>query len=134
LEQLLFFNTKQSRVREGIEDSLVHFGVPSLEEGPAGLSIRVGEHQSQVLFAFDTKRSHEKPVGVVVFIRTCTTDLVIMHIAVDPGYTLKSEPDRLGLGLALVERVKEIGRSIAGVQRVVLFYRREIVIPVRTDG
>jgi hypothetical protein len=128
LEKLLFFNPKQNKVRDGIEDSLAHFGVPRLEEKATGLSIFVGEYQTQALFAFDTELSPEKPVGVVVFIRTCRADLVIMHIAVDPRYSLKNASDNFGLGLALIEKVKEIGKSLAGVQRILLFYRREVVI------
>jgi ribosomal protein S18 acetylase RimI-like enzyme len=128
LEELLYFNPRQYRVRDGIEESLARFGVPRLEEGADGLSIRVGDIQPQVLFAFDTERSQNEPVGVVVFIRARTTDLTIVHLAVDPKYALRSEPGRLGLGLALVEKVKEIGRSIAGVQRIVFLYREEVVM------
>jgi len=34
----------------------------------------------------------------------------------------------LGLGLALIEKVKEIAARIVGVQRIVFFYRPEVVI------
>jgi hypothetical protein len=84
LEDLLFFNPQQHLVREGILESLEQFGHPRLEETANGLSVRVGNHEAQTLFAFDRDRRSIDPVGVVVFVRTAPTDVAIMHVAVNP--------------------------------------------------
>jgi hypothetical protein len=34
----------------------------------------------------------------------------------------------VGLGLTLVEKVKEIAARIVGIKRIVFFYRQEVVI------
>jgi len=128
LEDLLFFNPQQHRVREGILESLEQFGQPRLEETADGLSVRVGNHEAQTLFAYDRDRRGIDPVGVVVFLRTAPTDIAIMHVAVHPDYSLQGRHGGVGVGLTLVEKVKEIAARIVGIKRIVFFYRQEVVI------
>lgn len=128
LEDLLFFNPRQHLVRQGIINSLARFGHPRLEEIPAGLSVRVGDHEAQTLFAFDRARKNKAPVGVVVFLRTTPEEIAIMHVAVDDDYALHGTEAGVGLGVTLVEKVKEIASRIVGVKRIVFFYRQEVVI------
>ena len=130
LEELLFFNPRQYRVREGIVDSLGKFGHPRMEDTPNGLSVRVGDHETQTLFVFDQDRGDGGPVGVVVFIRTSPTEIAIMHLAVHPDYALQGGRAGLGLGLILIGKVKEIASRIVGVRQIVLYYRQEIVIQI----
>jgi hypothetical protein len=128
LEELLFFNPRQHRVREGILNSLESFGHPRLEETPEGLAIRVGDHEAQTLFAYDRERPGADPVGVVVFLRTSPEEIAIAHVAVHSDYALQGKRAGLGLGVTLVEKVKEIAARIVGVRRIVFFYRQEVVI------
>jgi ribosomal protein S18 acetylase RimI-like enzyme len=127
LEELLFFNPRQFRVRSGILDSLRQFGHPRLEDVPDGLAVRVGDHEAQTLFAFDQDRRGGL-VGVVVFLRTTPTDIAIMHVAVHPDYALQGRHGGTGLGVALVEQVKSIASRIVGVKRIVFVYRNEVII------
>jgi len=128
LEDLLFFNPQQHRVREGILESLEQFGQPRLEETADGLSVRVGNHEAQTLFAYDRDRRGIDPVGLVVFLRTAPSDIAIMHVAVDPDYSHQGRHGGMGVGLTLVEKVKEIAARIVGIKRIVFFYRQEVVI------
>jgi hypothetical protein len=128
LEELLFFNPRQYRVREGILNSLARFGHPRLEASSEGLSVRVGEHEAQTLFAFDREKLSPDPIGVVVFLRTSPAEIAIMHVAVHPDYALQGRRGGIGLGVALIEKVKEIAARIVGIQRIVFFYRQEVVI------
>jgi hypothetical protein len=128
LEALLFFNPQQHRVREGILESLEQFGQPRLEETADGLSVQVGNHEAQTLFAYDRDRRGIDPVGVVVFLRTAPTDISIMHVAVQPDYSLRGRHGGVGLGISLVEKVKEIAARIVGIKRIVFFYRQEVII------
>jgi ribosomal protein S18 acetylase RimI-like enzyme len=130
LEELLFFNPSQHKVRQGIITSLEKFGQPRLEEIPAGLSVRVGNHEAQTLFAFDRDRRAPDPIGVVVFLRTSPEEIAIMHVAVHPDYALQGKHKGVGLGVTLLEKVKEIAARIVGVKRIIFFYRQEVVIRV----
>ncbi len=51
-----------------------------------------------------------------------------MHVAVGDDYALQGSQAGLGLGVTLVEKVKEIACRIVGVKRIVFFYRQEVVI------
>jgi hypothetical protein len=128
LEDLLFFNPRQGRVREGILNSLQEFGHPRVEESVGGLAVRVGDHEAQTLFAIDRDRRNHSPVGVVVFLRTSREEVAIIHVAVHDDYALQSSVSGVGLGVTLVEKVKEISARILGVKKIVFFYRREVVI------
>jgi hypothetical protein len=128
LEDLLFFNPRQHLVRQGIINSLTQFGHPRVEETADGLSVRVGDHEAQTLFAFDRDSKSKAPVGVVVFLRTSREEIAIMHVAVDDDYALQGSEAGVGLGVTLVEKVKEIASRIVGIKRIVFFYRQEVVI------
>jgi hypothetical protein len=128
LEELLFLNPRQHLVRDGIINSLERFGHPKVVETPTGLAIKVGDLESQTLFAFDRARDSEAPVGAVIFIRTGREEMSIMHVAVHEDYALHGAEAGVGLGVTLVEKVKEIARRIVGIQRIVFFYRRHVVI------
>lgn len=131
LEDLLFFNPRQHKVREGIIDSLAKFGHPRVVDTPSGLSVRVGDHEAQTLFAFDRERLDPAPIGVVVFLRTSPEEIAIMHVAVDPEYALQGQRAGVGVGVTLVEKVQEIASRIVGIQRIVFFYRQHVVIRLR---
>ena len=108
VENLFFLNPRQYRVRDGITESLEAFGHPRLEEKDGSVFLHVGDKDAQTLFAFDGSRTGDDPVGVVVFLRNSPAEIVIMHMAVRPDYALRGKRAGLGLGLALIEKVKEI--------------------------
>ncbi len=130
LEELLFLNPRQHLVRDGILHSLKQFGHPRVEESSAGLSVRVGQAEAQTLFAFDRSRRNPAPVGVVVFLRTSHEEIAVVHVAVHEDYALQGAEAGVGLGVTLVEKVKEIATRIVGVKRMVFFYRRHVVIRI----
>ena len=118
----MFLNSRQFRVRDGIIESLRQFGHPRLEETSDVLSVRVGELDTQTLFAFDRDSKDNAPIGLVTFLRTSTADMSILHLAVSANYTLRGRHAGLGLGLILIDKVKEIASRIVGVRRIVLQY------------
>jgi hypothetical protein len=130
LEELLFLNPDQHRVREGIVHSLERFGHPQVVETPAGLGIRIGDQEAQTLFAFDRDHLGDEPVGIVLFLRTSREEITVLHVAVHPDYALQGTHGGAGLGVVLVDKVKEIAAKIVGVRRVAFFYRREVVLRV----
>lgn len=130
LEEMLFFNPRQHRVRKGIVNSLQQFGHPRVEETADGLSVRIGDREAQTLFTFDRDRRGGDPIGVVVFLRTSPVEITVLHVAVHPDYALQGRRGGLGLGVILVEKVKEIASRIVGVEKVSFFYRQEVVLRV----
>jgi len=124
----MFFNPDQFRVREGIVSALHKFGHPRIEETADSISIRVADMEAQTLFAFDEGRHGGDPVGVVVFIRTSSIEIAIMHIAVHPDYTLQGRRAGLGLAFVLIEKVREIAARIVGIKQIIFFYRNDVIM------
>jgi hypothetical protein len=128
LEELMFFNPRQFRVREGIISSLAKFGHPRLVADGENLTVRIGEEQAQTLFAYDRDTPDGAPVGMIAFLRTSPEEIAILHVAVNEDYSLRGRHSDLGLGLRLMDKVKEIAQRIVGVRRILFFYRKEVVI------
>lgn len=130
VENLFFLNPRQYRVRDGIVGALSKFGQPWLEEKDDGIYLRVGDKDVQTLFAFDGGLTTNDPIGVVVFLRSLPAEMVIMHLAVHPDYTLQGRHGDLGLGLVLIEKVREIASRIVGIRQIILYYQQKIVIKI----
>src|ERR1700753_3337921 len=82
LEQLLFFNSNQHRVRDGIEQSIETYGVPELFEDDDGLRPGVGRTAAvQTLFAV---AAGGRPLGVAVFLRSAQQRFAVLHLGIDP--------------------------------------------------
>jgi len=89
LEQLLFFNVNQYRVRVGIQQSIDTYGVPEIYERDGALRVRVGDIAGvQTLFAISEVG---KPLGVAVFVRSAHERFAVLHLGVDP----KLDPEPL---------------------------------------
>ena len=125
MENLFFLNPRQYRVSTNIVDALEKFGHPRLEEKDDSIYLCVGDKGAQTLFTSMTVLMAD-PVGVVVFLRDSPTEVIIVHIAVHPDYALHGRRAKFGVGMALVDKVKEIASRMLGVQRILFFYRPDV--------
>jgi hypothetical protein len=121
LEQLLFFNVNQHRVRLGIQESIETYGVPEIHEHDGGLSIRVGDIEGvQSLFAVSDVG---RPLGVAVFVRLARERFVVLHLGVQQPYTVASEFNTRVL-LKLMHEIRSAARRTHGVDRIELVYKQ----------
>jgi hypothetical protein len=121
LEQLLFFNVNQHRVRNGIEDSIRTYGMPQICEREGSLRIdfaAVGDVQN--LFAVNTDG---RPIGVALFMRAGEDRFVVIHVGVEPppGKQSGANPPVL---FKLMHAVRRAARRTRGIQRIEYAYRR----------
>jgi hypothetical protein len=119
LEQLLFFNVNQHRVRVGIQQSIETYGVPEIYEQDGGLRVRVGDIAGvQTLFAVDLGRL----VGVAVFVRSAHERFAVLHLGVEPR--LSATPDvNTRVLLKLMHEIRSAARRTHGVERIELVYK-----------
>ncbi|MGA2189638.1 MAG: hypothetical protein ABSH33_13985 [Steroidobacteraceae bacterium] len=118
LEQLLFFNTNQHRVRVGIQQSIETYGVPEIYEHDGGLRVRVGDIEGvQTLFAVS---DHGRPLGVAVFVRLARERFVVLHLGVEPQPTADINTRVL---LKLMHGIRGAARRTRGVARIELVYK-----------
>ena len=120
LEQLLFFNINQHRVRLGIQQSIETYGVPEIYEHDGGLRIRVGDIEGvQTLFAVNERG---RPVGVAVFVRPALERVVVLHLGVEPKPLSVSDINRPVL-LKLMHEIRSTARRSRGAARIELVYK-----------
>jgi hypothetical protein len=120
LEQLLFFNVNQHRVRLGIQQSIETYGAPEICEQDGGLRIRVGDIDGvQTLFAISVDR---RPLGVAVFVRLAHERFVVLHLGVQPHLELTPEMNTRVL-LKLMHEIRRAARRTRGVDRIELVYK-----------
>ncbi len=120
LEQLLFFNVNQHRVRLGIQESIETYGVPEIHEHEGWLSVRVGDIEGvQSLFAVSDAG---RPLGVAVFVRLARERFVVLHLGVQQPYTITPDLNTRVL-LKLMHEIRSAARRTHGVDRIELVYK-----------
>jgi hypothetical protein len=127
VEALFFFNPRQRLLHQAISSTIEQTGIPKIMELDGRVWIDVPSHAMQCLFACDGALA---PVGVVLYERPSADILSVSHLAVDPAYAFGGGRGGAGLGLLLIERVKEIARRINGVTRVQIPYRNQCFLRV----
>jgi hypothetical protein len=120
LEQLLFFNVNQHRVRIGIQQSIETYGVPEIYEQDGGLRVRVGDIAGvQTLFAVSDAG---RPVGVAVFVRSAHERFAVLHLGVDPRLSVTPDVNTRVL-ITLMHEIRRAARRTHGVDRIELVYK-----------
>jgi hypothetical protein len=120
LEQLLFFNVNQHRVRLGIQQSIETYGAPEIYEEDGSLRIRVGDIAGvQSLFAVSPAG---RPMGVAVFVRLARERFVVLHVGVEPR--MNGNPNlNTPVLLKLMHEIRSAARRTHGVDRIELVYK-----------
>jgi hypothetical protein len=120
LEQLLFFNINQHRVRVGIQQSIDTYGVPEIYEEDGGLKVRVGDIAGvQTLFAVSDMG---RPLGVAVFLRAAHERFAVLHLGVEPRLNAMPEVNTRVL-LKLMHEIRGAARRTQGVDCIELVYK-----------
>jgi hypothetical protein len=120
LEQLLFFNVNQHRVRLGIQQSIETYGVPEIYEHEGSLRIRVGDIAGvQSLFAISALG---RPIGVAVFVRLARERFVVLHLGVEPRLYAAVDVNTPVL-LKLMHEIRRAARRTHGVDRIEVVYK-----------
>ncbi len=122
LEELLFFNRHQGRVRHQIVASIGDYGLPQIVDTDQGLRVGLaGRRDAQSLVA-TAGPEFERPVGAIIYVRDQPERLVVAHIAVDEEHASDgTRADRLVI-LRLLAAVRGVARVTAGVLYVDFYY------------
>lgn len=120
LEQLLFFNVNQHRVRVGIQLSIDTYGVPEIYERDGCLHVRVGATDGvQTLFAVS---GTGRLLGVAVFVHLAQERLAVLHLGVEPRRTEAPDLNTRVL-LKLMHEIRGTARRTHGVEHIELVYK-----------
>lgn len=134
VETLFYFHPRQPALVDSIKACVDEFGAPEILRRGGRIHVGIPQNGAQCLFACHHARRPGLPVGVVVFLRTSTELLHILHLAVLPAYAQGGRHADLDLALQLVNQVRHVARRISGVRRVQLPYRRGGFLSVPRPG
>jgi hypothetical protein len=121
LEALVFFNSCQDRVMQGIVDAIEVYGTPEIIADRQGLRVRLsGCPDAQTLFALDARTG--KPVGIAIYTRSEIEYLTVLHVGIAHEFASGGTRANEQLLLRLLRELRRCGLQMKGVRRVQLYY------------
>lgn len=108
IEALLFFNEMQNAYAREIEQSINMFGLPGIYEKNGLLRIKLGENESQAIYAI----ADRQVVGIIVYTIDTKDSLFIAHIAISSDFNFKGKHADSFLAAALMGKVVESARKL----------------------
>jgi len=130
LEALVYFNTCQSRVADGIVDAVERFGPLEIVQDGERLRVRVGGlPEAQSLFAIEPTTG--RPIGIAVYARPDLQHITVVHLGVAGEFASGGLRSGEQLLLRLLRELRRSSRRIKGVRHFELFYLsgRERAVP-----
>ena len=127
VEDLFFFNLHQRKFSRQIQETVAKTGAPRLSDISGRITITLPSEHAQCLFACDES---ETPIACALYSRPASDLIWVSYIATDPECAFLDLP-RAGITAVLMEKILEIARSIRGVTRVQLPFRKESFLPVQ---
>lgn len=123
LESLLFFNARQHRMRQEIEQTIERFGAPEIVEHDGWLRVRVaGLAEVQSLFAVHEENGRARPVGAVIYVRETFERITVVHVGVADDYAVGGPHAAERVLHRLMQEIRRVARRTAGIERVELAY------------
>src|SRR5689334_10348960 len=127
VEDLFFFNLHQRKFSRQIQETVAKTGAPRLHDLAGRITITLPSEHAQCLFACDEA---ETPIACALYSRPASDLIWVSYVATDPECAFLDLP-RAGITAVLMEKILEIARSIRGVTRVQLPFRKESFLPVQ---
>ena len=122
LEELVFFNPRQSIAAAGITQAVDLYGTPVIEDNGSGLRVGVGKRTDvQCLFALAPADGEPALAGMVMYLRVSREEIVVLHIGVAETFC-RSRRAGLEVVTALVRTVRAAARRLRGVERLTMLY------------
>ena len=124
LENLLFFNEHQSRVRGALREVIERWGCPEIIEEAGFLSVALAGHPGvQCLFATQARAGTLRPLGLVIYLRDGADLLTVLHVGLSPAYAAGGLHAKANLLGSLMHEVKRVARRTAGIRKLLVAYR-----------
>jgi hypothetical protein len=116
LEQMFFFNPRQSLVRERVEKHYERYGVAGIRHNGELITMELADvDHAQTLFLM---QHADRPIliGVTLYLRE-DEHLRVLYYALKPAYTLIQEISA-ELMVYMIDTLKSVGKRIKGVKYI----------------
>ena len=135
LEELLFFNPGQERVRAKVADINSRYGAPRIDASNGRLSVVLeSSRPPQTLFVLEGEDGRESLIGAMVYLREDDT-LSLLHMAVRQDWTGIRADGGAPIVLSMADQLRSIARRVNGIRSITMFpgTARENIVPVRGE-
>lgn len=123
LDLLMFFNPQQRAARTGILHSIENYGQPTIGVEGEHLQVTVGTMADvQALFALSCAEEGCELAGLVVYVRTNTQNMLVLHIAVAEAYSSSGQYADSMLVTRLLTAVRESACRLKGLRTITIAY------------
>lgn len=120
LERLLFFNDGQQAVRAQVVAAIERFGGLRIVADRGSLRLELERlPEAQTLYCI---LPDGRPVGCLVYSRDEAHRFLVLHVAVEPAYSVRGSQSGSDVLLRLVGAVRGAAQLTRGVDRVDLLY------------
>jgi hypothetical protein len=118
LEQLFFFNPRQSKVQDQVRKTVAQYGPPEIQDDGRSITLGIRNIQcAQALFIlYGKERAHL--LGALVYVRK-KERLKVLYLALKPIFTITWR-DSCTLLIFVINALREVARSIRGVDTIEL--------------
>ena len=125
LKELFYFHPRQGVYGGSISEEINRHGEPRIVEENGRLRILpTGLLDAPNLFALSAGGAASRPVGVLIYYRFEMDTLSVMHMSTDETLAFSARFAGVGVALAMLGKLAELGRQISGICAVSLPYRR----------
>ncbi|MGA7721201.1 MAG: hypothetical protein WCA84_08480 [Ignavibacteriaceae bacterium] len=123
IERIFFFNTHQERYKKKIEEAIELYGIPQISSDNNDIIFTFDKIRSfQTLYAFDDDSDNAVLLGVIIFFRDFSSNMKIIHIAIDENCSFSGEFTEESIAGRLVDEVKKISSTIRNIKTISLPY------------
>ena len=125
VEALLFFNARQSRMRQEIEATIERYGLPELVDDSGWLRVQVaGSGDVQTLYAVHEEDGRSRPIGVIVYLRDSFEQITVLHVGVAEDYSAGGHYASERVLRRLMQQIRKVARCTVGIRHVEVAYHR----------
>ncbi|HVY23648.1 MAG TPA: hypothetical protein VG962_09885 [Steroidobacteraceae bacterium] len=123
VEELLYFNSGQTRVLESLIEAVERFGAPEIVDNGQQLKVVLRKlPDAQTLFAVaETGR----PLGLMTYLRSDHENLLILHVSISAEFASGGALCRNQLLLRMLREIRRCSRRLKGIKKVELYYQAE---------
>lgn len=122
LERLVFFNRHQRSAERAIVQAVDLFGQPSIQRTIGGLHVTLASrNDTQCLFATTIRQGRSVLVGMALYARPNSAQLVVVHMAIS-GIVPAGSPTSYAVLRGLMQQIRAIATRVRGINSVQLLY------------
>jgi hypothetical protein len=132
LEELMFFNPQQQLAEGGVIQAIERFGTPQITVSGNQLNVTLPQRPDvQSLFAVAAPDGVGELAGMILYLRTDQTNLIVLHVAVTEEYSASGTNGGDLLVMRLFQAVEDCARRLNGVRQITILYSNSVrVVPI----